>query len=52
VTFSVTLKNITWKDDFMSDWIELIKEAKELGLTPNEVLAFLKGDAVETKMDH
>jgi len=36
----------------MSDWIELIKEAKELGLTPNEVLAFLKGDAVETKMDH
>ena len=52
VTFSVTLKNITWKDDFMSEWIELIKEAKELGLTPDEVLTFLKGDAIETKMDH
>ena len=36
----------------MSEWIELIKEAKELGLTPDEVLAFLKGDAVETKMDY
>ena len=36
----------------MSDWIELIIEAKQIGLTPDEVLTFLKGDAIETKMDY